>query len=137
MDVATPLAARGFHPTGPTRRGATSRVVGGRVGGVRHGVRTDRPNTISTSTGQCIPPGRTTSLAANQVDIDATIVTACSEKEQAAPTWKKTFGFHPLGVFADHGHGTSEHVPDGTDPVQHLQLQHRASLDRWIPELDL
>jgi hypothetical protein len=26
------------------------------------------------------------------VDIDATIVTACSEKEQAAPTWKKTFG---------------------------------------------
>jgi len=26
------------------------------------------------------------------VDIDATIVTACSEKEQASPTWKKTFG---------------------------------------------
>jgi hypothetical protein len=37
------------------------------------------------------------------VDIDATIVTACSEKEQASPTWKKTFGFHPLTVFADHG----------------------------------
>src|SRR5258708_9177925 len=37
------------------------------------------------------------------VDIDATIVTACSEKEQAAPTWKKTFGVHPPGVFADHG----------------------------------
>jgi hypothetical protein len=26
------------------------------------------------------------------VDIDATIVTSCSEKEQATPTWKKTFG---------------------------------------------
>ena len=39
------------------------------------------------------------------VDIDATIVTACSEKEQATPTWKKTFGFHPLTVFADHGPG--------------------------------
>jgi hypothetical protein len=25
-------------------------------------------------------------------DIDATIVTSCSEKQQAAPTWKKTFG---------------------------------------------
>ena len=37
------------------------------------------------------------------VDIDATIVTAYSEKDQAAPTWKKTFGFHPLTVFADHG----------------------------------
>jgi hypothetical protein len=26
------------------------------------------------------------------VDLDATLVTAFSEKEQAAPTWKKTFG---------------------------------------------
>ena len=43
------------------------------------------------------------------VDIDATIVTACSEKEQAAPTWKKTYGHHPLTVFADHGPaGTGE-----------------------------
>jgi Transposase DDE domain group 1 len=41
------------------------------------------------------------------VDIDATIVTSCSEKDQAAPTWKKTFGFHPLTVFADHGRGGS------------------------------
>jgi hypothetical protein len=39
------------------------------------------------------------------VDIDATIVTSCSEKDQATPTWKKTFGFHPLTVFADHGPG--------------------------------
>jgi hypothetical protein len=37
------------------------------------------------------------------VDIDVTIVTAHSEKERAAPTWKKTYGFHPLTVFADHG----------------------------------
>ena len=39
------------------------------------------------------------------VDIDATIVIAHSEKEKAAPTWKKTFGFHPLAAFADHGAG--------------------------------
>ncbi len=26
------------------------------------------------------------------VDLDATLVTSCSEKENAAPTWKKTFG---------------------------------------------
>jgi len=37
------------------------------------------------------------------VDLDATLVTAHSEKEQAAPTWKKTYGFHPLTAFADHG----------------------------------
>ena len=29
------------------------------------------------------------------IDLDATIVIAHSEKEQAAPTWKKTFGYHP------------------------------------------
>jgi hypothetical protein len=39
------------------------------------------------------------------VDIDATIVVAHSEKEKAAPTWKKTYGFHPLAAFADHGAG--------------------------------
>ena len=37
------------------------------------------------------------------MDIDATVVLAHSEKEQAAPTWKKTFGFCPLTAFADHG----------------------------------
>jgi hypothetical protein len=43
------------------------------------------------------------------VDIDATLVTAHSDKEQAAPTWKKGYGFHPLTVFADHGeHGNGE-----------------------------
>jgi Transposase DDE domain group 1 len=40
-------------------------------------------------------------------DIDATLVTAHSDKQQAAPTWKKTYGFHPLTVFADHGAGGS------------------------------
>ena len=39
------------------------------------------------------------------VDIDATVALAHSEKEKAAPTWKKTFGFHPLAAFADHGGG--------------------------------
>ena len=39
------------------------------------------------------------------VDIDATIVLAHSEKQKASPTWKKTFGFHPLAAFADHGAG--------------------------------
>ncbi len=30
------------------------------------------------------------------IDVDATLVTAHSEKEQAAPTFKRGFGFHPL-----------------------------------------
>jgi Transposase DDE domain group 1 len=56
--------------------------------------------------GQAAPGGNGGLLT---VDIDATIVTSCSEKEQAAPTWKKTYGHHPLAVFADHGaEGTGE-----------------------------
>jgi hypothetical protein len=35
------------------------------------------------------------------LDIDATIVIAHSEKELAAPTWKHTFGFHPIACFLD------------------------------------
>ena len=43
------------------------------------------------------------------VDVDATLVTAHSEKEQAAPTFKRGFGFHPLWAFVDHGpEGTGE-----------------------------
>jgi hypothetical protein len=37
------------------------------------------------------------------VDLDATIVIAHSEKEQASATWKKTFGYHPMTAWADHG----------------------------------
>jgi hypothetical protein len=35
------------------------------------------------------------------LDVDATIVVAHSEKENAAATFKRTFGFHPLGVWCD------------------------------------
>jgi hypothetical protein len=41
------------------------------------------------------------------IDVDATLVAAHSEKEQARPTFKKGFGFHPLWAFLDHG-------PDGS-----------------------
>ena len=40
------------------------------------------------------------------IDLDATIG-AHSEKERPGPTWKKTFGFHPMTAWADHG-------PDGS-----------------------
>jgi len=39
------------------------------------------------------------------IDLDATLVTSHSEKEHAAPTFKRGFGFHPLWAFADHGPG--------------------------------
>ena len=43
------------------------------------------------------------------LDIDATLVTAHSDKEQAQPTFKRGFGFAPMCAFVDHGqHGTGE-----------------------------
>ncbi len=45
------------------------------------------------------------------VDVDATLITAHSDKEGAAPTFKRGFGHHPLWAFADHGpNGTGEPV---------------------------
>ena len=43
------------------------------------------------------------------IDLDATLITAHSDKELAAPTFKRGFGFHPLGSWVDHGaEGTGE-----------------------------
>jgi hypothetical protein len=45
------------------------------------------------------------------IDMDATLVTAHSEKELAAPTFKRGFGFHPLFAFVDPGEdGSGETV---------------------------
>jgi hypothetical protein len=35
------------------------------------------------------------------IDVDATLITAHSEKEQAAGTYKHGYGFHPLGAYSD------------------------------------
>ncbi len=50
------------------------------------------------------------------IDLDATLLTAHSEKENAKPTFKKGFGFHPLCAFADHG-------PAGTGEMLAINLR--------------
>ncbi len=52
------------------------------------------------------------------IDLDATLITAHSEKEQAAPTFKRGFGYHPLCAFLDHG-------SDGTGELPAIQLRPR------------
>ena len=65
------------------------------------------------------------------VDIDATLITAHSDKESAAPTYKRGYGFHPLLAYADHGAGgTGEPVAGILRPgnanagtaVDHVQI---------------
>ncbi len=50
------------------------------------------------------------------IDLDATLLTAHSEKENAKPTFKKGFGFHPLCAFVDHG-------PAGTGEMLQVRLR--------------
>lgn len=55
------------------------------------------------TTGAAFGPARAggRALPGLVIDIDATIVIAHSEKEQAAATFKGTFGYHPLLAFCD------------------------------------
>src|SRR5664279_574913 len=50
------------------------------------------------------------------IDLDATLVTSHSEKEHAAPTFKRGYGFHPLCGCGDHG-------PDGTGEPLAIRLR--------------
>jgi hypothetical protein len=65
------------------------------------------------------------------LDVDATLVAAHSEKEQAAATFKRGFGFHPIGVWCDNtsellaitlrpGNAGSNHAGD------HIEVLRRA-----------
>jgi hypothetical protein len=59
--------------------------------------------------GEHAPDHETDAAGPLVIDVDATLVTAHSEKESAAPTFKRGFGFHPLWAFVDHGaEGTGE-----------------------------
>jgi hypothetical protein len=57
------------------------------------------------------------------VDVDATLVTAHSDKQGAAPSVKRGFGFHTLWAFVEHGDdSTGEYRPTSG---------HTAAADAW------
>ncbi|MCW2901700.1 MAG: transposase [Streptosporangiaceae bacterium] len=65
--------------------------------------------TAWATAGEHAPDHHVDASAPLVIDVDATLVTAHSEKEGAAPTFKRGFGFHPLWAFVDHGAaGTGE-----------------------------
>ncbi len=66
------------------------------------------------------------------IDLDATIVVCHSEKEQAAPTFKGTFGYHPMLAFCDNTASSSppgcgEVMPARTPPL----TTSRSSTPHW------
>jgi Transposase DDE domain group 1 len=67
--------------------------------------------------GEHAPDHNASAASPLVIDVDATLVTAHSEKECAAPTFKRGFGFHPLWAFVDHGaEGTGEPLAFGLRP---------------------
>jgi hypothetical protein len=77
------------------------------------------------------------------LEVDATVVVAHSEKEQAAPTFKRTFGFHPIGVWCDNteeflagklrpgnagSNTTADHIEVLTDAIAQIPAAHRKKL---------
>jgi DDE family transposase len=64
---------------------------------------------VWAAAGERAPDHRVDAEAPLIIDIDATLVTAHSDKQNAAPTFKRGYGFHPLCAFVDHGPtGTGE-----------------------------
>ncbi|WP_248583502.1 IS1380 family transposase [Nocardioides sp. InS609-2] len=77
------------------------------------------------------------------LDVDATIVVTHSEKQNAAATFKRTFGFHPLGVWCDNtteflaatlragnaGSNTAaDHIEVLTQAIAQVPAKHRKKL---------
>ena len=77
------------------------------------------------------------------LDVDATIVVAHSEKENARATFKRTFGFHPIGVWCDNtsellammlrpgnanANTTADHIEVLTAAIKQLPAGHRRRL---------
>lgn len=69
------------------------------------------------------------------LDIDATLVTCHSDKEQAAPTYKGGFGFHPLLCFlANTGEGMSGRLRPGNAGAN-TAADHIAVLDDALAQI--
>ncbi len=78
----------------PTAWRVLDRVSDERLGGLRAGRAAARAAAWAAGAG----PDLSTEL---HLDLDATVLIAHSEKEDARPTWKHTFGFHPLLCYLD------------------------------------
>lgn len=69
------------------------------------------------------------------LDIDATLITAHSEKEQAAPTYKRGFGFHPILCFLDQTNEALSGILRPGNAGSGTAVDHVAVLDQALAQL--
>ena len=91
----------------------------------------------AAETGEGIPAARAggRELPGLVLDLDATLVACHSEKEQAAPTYKGGFGFHPLLCFlANTGEAVSGRLRPGNSGAN-TAADHIAVLDQALAQI--
>lgn len=91
----------------------------------------------AAETGEGIPAARAggRELPGLVLDLDATLVTCHSEKEQAAPTYKGGFGFHPLLCFlANTGEAMSGRLRPGNSGAN-TAADHITVLDQALAQI--
>jgi len=81
--------------------------------------------------GPASPDHMMSSKAPLIVDLDSSLITAHSEKQLAAATFKRGFGFHPIGAWVDHGAG-------GTgEPVAMILRQGNAGANTAVDHIEI
>ncbi|MFF3062510.1 IS1380 family transposase [Streptomyces sp. NPDC057909] len=91
----------------------------------------------AAETGEGIPAARAGAreLPGLVLDLDATLITCHSDKEQAAPTYKGGFGFHPLLCFlANTGEAVSGRLRPGNSGAN-TAADHIAVLDDALAQI--
>lgn len=69
------------------------------------------------------------------LDIDSTLITAHSDKEQAAPTYKGGFGFHPIACFLDQTNEALAGILRPGNAGSGTAADHIAVLDQALSQL--
>ncbi len=88
-------------------------------------------------TGAELPPARAAGRDLNYavIDIDATLVTAHSEKEGAAGTFKGGYGYHPILVFLDNTNEALAGILRPGNAGSNTAADHLAVLDLAVAQL--
>jgi hypothetical protein len=69
------------------------------------------------------------------LDMDATLVTAHSDKEGAAPTWKKGYGFHPLAAWCMNTRECLDMLLRPGNAGSNTVTDHKEVLDRALKQV--
>jgi Transposase DDE domain group 1 len=74
-------------------------------------------------------------LSVLTIDVDATLVTAHSEKEQAAGTYKGGYGFHPINAYADQTREAMGAVLRPGNAGSNTVEDHKTVIDRCLAQI--